>query len=129
VIVIDCAALVDALSAAPDTAELRAQLADEELHAPSLLDYEVLSAVRGLTLGGHISPARAADVLTDFDDLPVTRWPFADPLRRRAFVLRDAMSAYDAASVVLAEALGCPLVTRDLRLARSTGHGVRIEVA
>ncbi|WP_281170170.1 hypothetical protein [Glaciibacter superstes] len=34
------------------TDELRAYLAAEELHAPSLLDYEVVSAVRGLTLGG-----------------------------------------------------------------------------
>ena len=33
-----------------------------------------------------------------------------------------------AAYVVLAEALDCPLVTRDARLARSSGHAVQIEV-
>jgi predicted nucleic acid-binding protein len=128
VIVIDSAALVDALTVAPGTDALRAQLAIEELHAPSLLDYEVISAVRGLTLGGHLSVARAGDLLTDFDDLRVVRWAFADPLRRRAFALRNAVSAYDAAYVVLAEALGCPLITRDARLARSAGHEARIEV-
>ena len=52
----------------------------------------------------------------------------ADALRRRIFQLRANVSAYDAAYVVLAEALDCPLLTRDLRLARSSGHLVRIEV-
>ncbi len=66
--------------------------------------------------------------MTDFDDLEVRRWPSGDSLRRRAFQLRDDVSAYDAAYVALAEALDCPLVTRDIRLARSSGYLVRIEV-
>ena len=56
------------------------------------------------------------------------RWPSADALRRRAFQLRDNVSAYDAAYVALAEALDCTLVTRDGRLARSSGHYAHIEV-
>jgi predicted nucleic acid-binding protein len=127
-IVVDSAALVDALSAVEATDELRAHLAAEELHAPTQLDYEIVSAVRGLTLGGSLSAARAQDLLVDFDDLPIRRWPSAHALRRRAFQLRDHVSAYDAAYVALAEALDCPLLTRDRRLARSIGHNVRIEV-
>lgn len=127
-IVVDSAAVVDALTAIEHTDELRAHLAAEDLHAPSLLDFEVVSALRGLTRAGHLSVARAQDALTDFDDLPVQRWPAADALRRRAFQLRDNLSSYDAAYVALAEALECPLLTRDARLARSSGHDVQIDV-
>ncbi len=127
-IVVDASAVVDALTAVVGTDDLRAYFAAEELHAPSLVDYEVVSALRGLTLAGHISATRAQDALTDFDNLPIQRWTSADALRRRAFQLRENVSAYDAAYVVLAEALDCPLLTRDLRLARSSGHSARIDV-
>lgn len=127
-IVVDSAAVVDALTGAAGTDELRAHLAAEDLHAPSLLDFEVVSALRGLTLRGHLTPTRAEDLLTDFEDLPLQRWPSADALRRRAFQLRDNVSAYDAAYVTLAEALDCILLTRDRRLSRSRGHAVPIQV-
>jgi len=128
VIVVDSAALVDALTTVDGTEQLRAHLAGEELHAPTLIDFDVVSAVRGLTLGGDLSAERAEDLLTDFDDLRIERWPAEDALRRRAFSLRHNLSAYDAAYVALAEALECPLVMRDARLARSRGHDARIEV-
>ena len=127
-IVVDCAAVVDALTAVDGTDDLRAILGSEDLCAPALLDFEIVSALHGLTLGGHLAVTRAEDALTDFDDLQIQRWPSGDALRRRAFQLRDNLSAYDAAYVVLAEALDCSLVTRDVRLARSSGHLVRIEV-
>lgn len=127
-IVVDSAAVADALTAVAGTDKLRSRLGEEELHAPVLLDFEVVSVVRGLTLGGHLSPARAGDLLTDFDDLPICRWQAADSLRRRAFQLRNNLSGYDAAYVALAESLDCPLLTRDTRLARSSGHDVRIDV-
>jgi predicted nucleic acid-binding protein len=128
VIVVDAAAVVDALTGLGDAENLRERLDVEELNAPTVLDYEVVSSLRGLTRGGILSVARAEDLLTDFEDLPVRRWPFADALRRRVFKLRDSMSAYDAAYVALAEALDCPLVTRDARLARSGGHHAQIEI-
>lgn len=128
-IVIDSAAVVDALAGtAAHAAPLRHRLAGEELHAPSLLDFEIVSALRGLTRGGHLSAERAHDALADFDDLPIQRWPSADSLRRRAFQLRENLSGYDAAYVALAEALECPLLTRDAKLARSSGHGAAIDL-
>lgn len=127
-IVVDCAALVDVLTGVDGTDDLRRYLATDELGAPTLLDFEVVSALRGLTLRGELSVSRAQDALTDFDDLPLHRWPSGDALRRRAFQLRDNLSAYDAAYVVLAEALDCTLLTRDLRLAKACGQLVRVEV-
>lgn len=127
-IVVDCAALLDALTGVEGTEELRADLAGEELHAPTLLDFEVVSALRALTLGGQISAARAQDTLTDFDAIPIRRWPSSAAFRLRSFALRGNLTAYDAAYVALAEALECPILTRDTRLSRSRGHNVEIRV-
>lgn len=127
-IVVDCSAVLDVLTAVDGTDDLRACMASEELCAPVLLDFEVISALRGLTLRGHLSVTRADDALTDFDDLEIHRWPSGDGLRRRAFQLRNTVSAYDAAYVVLAEALDCSLLTRDSKLVRSSGQLVPIEV-
>ena len=127
-IVVDPAAIVDAITAVEGSDDLRAALVDGELAAPALLDFEVVSALRGLTLCGHLSATRAEDALTNFDDLEIRRWPSGDGLRRRAFQLRHNLSSYDAAYVALAEALNCTLLTRDARLAKASGHLITVEV-
>ena len=127
-IVVDSAAVVDALTAVDGSEPVRRELEGDDLHAPALLDFETVAALRGLTIGGHVSVARAKDALNDFDDLAIERWPFSHALRKRAFELRDNVSAYDAAFVVLAEVLNCSLLTRDARLAKSAGHLVSILV-
>jgi predicted nucleic acid-binding protein len=128
VIVVDTAAIVDALTMPDGTEALRDRLAVEDLHAPHLIDYELVSVVRGLTVGGQVTESRALDVLTDFSDLSIERWPASGALLRRAFQLRHNLSAYDAAYVTLAEALRCPLVTRDARLSRAAPSTVHVEV-
>jgi len=50
--------MVDALVDEPVNPELLALLADEELHAPALLDFEVASALRGHALGGKLDQVR-----------------------------------------------------------------------
>lgn len=82
-IVVDSAAVVDALTVVEGTGDLRAELEDEDLHAPALLDYEVVSALRGLALGGQLSAPKTHDALTDFDALPIQRWPSGAALRLR----------------------------------------------
>ena len=127
-IVVDCTVVVDALTGVDGTDDLRTLLSGEQLAAPSLLDYEVVSVLRSLTARGALTAPRAFDVLTDFDDLRIRRWPSSDGMRRRSLQLRDNVSAYDATYLALAEALECRLVTRDLRLARTVGHDVTVEV-
>lgn len=127
-IVVDACAVVDALVGGPEADHLRARLDREDLNAPTLLDHEVVSGLRGLVLGARLSRPRALDALNDFADLPMRRWESGHELRCRAFVLRDNLSAYDAAYVALAEALECPLVTQDSRLARAAGHSAVVEV-
>ncbi|MGK5113471.1 type II toxin-antitoxin system VapC family toxin [Geodermatophilus sp. CPCC 205506] len=100
----------------------------EDLHAPALIDHEVVSALRGLLRRDALGAARADDLLADFETLPLERWPAGNALRRRTLSLRETLSAYDAAYVALAEALDCPLVTRDTQLARAPDHAARVEV-
>lgn len=117
-IVVDCSAVVGAMAEA-DGQRASEILSGERLMAPHLIDAEVVSAIRGLVMGHQLSHHHGHDVLDLYDDLPLTRWTSGLDLRRRAFDLRDNFTAYDAAYVVLAEALECPLVTRDKRLAKA----------
>jgi predicted nucleic acid-binding protein len=125
-IVVDCSALIDVMTDADGTEALNALLAADELHAPTLIDYEWTAALSGMVLRSTLSAERAKDALTDFDDLVIRRWNSIDELRRRAFEWRNNFSSYDAAYVVLAQMLHCPLVTRDLRLAKAAKDHVEI---
>lgn len=127
-LVVDSSAVLAALVARPPVAGLADRLSeDHELHAPHLIDVEVLHALRRLVAGGTLSADRAADALSDFDQLSIVRYPH-QPLMSRMWDLRHNLSAYDAAFVSLAEALGSVLVTCDSRLAGSPGHRARIEL-
>jgi predicted nucleic acid-binding protein len=95
------------------------------LHAPHLVDVEVLSALRRLVASGEATTERAGEAIADLLDLPIERYPH-DILVSRIWQLRENFSAYDASYVALAEALAdepVPLLTADARLARAVpGH-------
>lgn len=129
-IVVDASALADLLLgtravAGRVAAELRADGFPQTL---DLADVEVVSVLRCKTRRRELDEARAAQALADLAALPVLRHGAA-PLRQRIWELRDALSAYDAAYVALAEALAAPLLTTDARLARARGHGAEIVTA
>lgn len=127
-IVIDTSAIIAALANRPPVDELVARLmSDPDLHAPHLIDVEVLHALRRLVASGDLREDQAQDVRSDFRDLVITRYPH-QPLADRMWELRHNVTAYDAAFVALAEALDAPLVTCDGHLARATGHVARIEL-
>jgi predicted nucleic acid-binding protein len=106
--------------------ELGRRLSGHELHVPEHGGAEVLSAVRGLRLGGSISESIAVQALADYAMMPLRRHPAA-PFIARAWELRHAMTAYDALYAALAETLGCPLVTCDAKL-RGGGHRAEVFV-
>lgn len=128
-IVVDASALLEVLLNAPTSARVRARILDrdETLHVPHLLDLEVAQVVRRYTLSGEMGAERGAQALEDLADLPLNRYPH-EPFLPRIWDLRNNLTAYDAAYVALAEALGAPMVTRDAALAGASGHGARIEL-
>ena len=89
-----------------------------ELHAPTLIDYEFLHALRGNVRGGKLTATRAREALDAFTELTIERHA-AHRLLNAIWRMRDNLTAYDAGYVALAELLGIPLVTMDLRLARA----------
>ena len=118
--------LVLGTAAAPAAA---ARLLDpaESVHAPQLVDVEIVQAVRRYERLGDLDGAQGARAIADFLDLPIQRHGHA-LLLERAWELRRSITAYDAMYIALAEALAAPLVTRDGRLARSHGHRARVEL-
>ena len=128
-IVIDASAALDLLLRSPVSATLSERLFDagETLHAPHLLDLEVAQVLRRCCLSGELRSERASQALQDFLALPITRYPH-EIFLFRIWELRHNVTAYDAAYVALAEALGAPLLTGDKALASSAGHRAVIEL-
>lgn len=126
-IVVDTSAVIAALAARPADPALLARLGEDgDLHAPHLIDVEVLNALRRLVRIRSLTEQRASEVRVDFADLLIVRYPH-QPLADRIWELRRNLTAYDAAFVALGEALGVPLVTCDARLAAPT-HRAIVEV-
>ena len=120
-LVVDASAVVELLlgRAAAGQVERHVVAHDYMLHAPHLLDVEVLSALRRIVASGQATSDRGAEALADLSDLPIERYPH-DPLMPRAWELKDNLSAYDATYLALAELLGedgATLLTADARFA------------
>ncbi len=128
-IVVDASAIVELLLRTGDADRVgeRVLQPTETLHAPHLLDVEVAQVLRRYEARGELKRERGAQAIELLLRFPIARYPH-DVLLPRIWRLRDRLTAYDATYVALAEALGAPLVTRDARLARASGHQARIEL-
>lgn len=128
-IVVDASALADVLLCVGSAGPVEDRILDPEetLHAPHLIDLEILQVLRRFAAAGSWQADRAADALADFEALRIERHAH-EPYRRRIWELRRNVTAYDAAYIALAESLGCPLVTRDAKLAGAPGHDATVEV-
>jgi predicted nucleic acid-binding protein len=129
VIVVDASALLEVLLQTELGARVEARLFrdDDELHAPHLVDVEIVQGLRRLVRTGELSSGRADEAIADLTDLDLHRHAHLD-LLDRAWKLRDNITAYDAMYVTLAEAIEAPIVTCDSPLAKAPGHRARIEV-
>lgn len=129
-IVLDASAVIELLlrTATGKRVARRISARGQGLHAPHLVDVEVLQVLRRWEAHGALSPVRAAEAVADLSELDVRRHPH-DVLAPRIWELRANVTAYDAAYLALAEGLRAPLLTTDGRLARAPGHHATVEVA
>ena len=115
-IVLDASAAVQALL---NDGQARLLVAAESLHAPHLVDAEVLSALRRLVGAGTLTADDGARCVNAWSRIGLTRYA-AGPLLERIWE-HQTMTAYDAMYVALAEQLDCALVTADARLSGAPG--------
>ena len=116
-IVLDASA---ALSGLLNAGPARESLAGDQVHAPHLIDSEVVSGLRRLVVSGRITTGAGWAALDAWRRLGVTRYG-THGLLERVWELRDNLSAYDAGYVALAESLECSLITADTRISRAPG--------
>ncbi len=129
VLVVDASVIAPAVAdGGEDGQALRVRLKGEALAAPDLLRTEVMSVLRRQARTGSLTAAEANTAIEDLLSLPISVFPTA-PLLRRMWALRDNVTAYDATYIALAEALACPLLTADTRLANAPGPRCAIEVS
>ncbi len=128
-IVVDASAITELLLQTDlgTRVERRTYRDDDDLHAPHLLDVEVLSALRRLVHAGEVIAERAEEAIEDLGLLRIIRHGHLD-LTTRAWELRENFTAYDAAYLALAEALGATVVTCDRPFGAACGHSARIEI-
>jgi len=125
VIVADASAVVAALL---NDGPARRSLSSLPIHAPHLVEVEVVSVLRRLSLGGQLEPPQAERMINVLAILGIRLHGSSTDLLGRVWQLRGNLTAYDATYVALAETLTCPLLTADRRLANAFGPRCPIQL-
>lgn len=122
-IVVDASVAVEALQRPGSAREV---VAEQELHAPHLIDAEVAHALRHHVRAGEAPAPTATRQLEAWRRVGLVR--HASPsLLARVWELRENLTAYDAHYIALAELLECSVITSDRRMV--TAPGIRCDVA
>jgi len=118
-IVIDASAVVAMLADVGPAGEwATSQAIGAQLTAPDLMPYEAGNILRRHVFAGILDVSAVTLAHGDLTALPIDLCPYT-VLAERAWALRNSLTTYDAANVALAELVGVPLVTLDVRLART----------
>lgn len=81
---------------------------------------EVASSLRRAERLGQLSASVSAMAHGDLSELGIDLYPY-EPFAERVWEMQHTISSYDAWYIAIAEALGAPLATLDLRLTRAKG--------
>ncbi|MGH9815406.1 MAG: type II toxin-antitoxin system VapC family toxin [Candidatus Acidiferrales bacterium] len=129
-IVVDASVVIELVLNLPSASAIHEKIfvRGHELHAPHLLDIEVMQVIRRYARAGRVDTNRGLEAVRQLTEFPVTRYPHTDALLQRVWALRHNLTAYDAVYVALAEALDAPLVTCDRFLASAPGHDAHVEL-
>ena len=126
-LVVDASVVVAALvDSGPDGEWAARVLREQTLAAPHHMPIEAANVLRRAALAADLSPDTASLAHADLLQLRVALFPYS-PLAERCWQLRENITTYDAAYVVLAEQLDAPLATLDTRLARAAGPRCQFE--
>ena len=115
-LVVDATVIAAHLFAEPEAPLAAATLQARALHAPHLIDYELISVALKKIRSERLSQVAVTGALELLDSLPIERHPL-DMSGVLLLAERYALTAYDAAYLRLAELLAAPLATFDLQLA------------
>ena len=126
-IVADASAVLEVLLNTSRAAAIASRLfaGGQTIHAPHLVDVEVLQVLRRYVSASTVADVRAREMMRDYLDMDLKRYPH-DVLLERMWELRHNFTAYDAAYIALAEALEAPLITCDRAL--TSGHRAEVVV-
>jgi predicted nucleic acid-binding protein len=130
-VVADSSAFVEVLVASPKAAHVMRALEGQQIHAPDLISFEVLSAIRGHVRGAKLTPKVGLAAMRAFEAVEdrLELWPLLEIMTERAIQSRENISSYDATYVALASIMPCPLVTADAKLGRAAQDLIDVIVA
>lgn len=118
-VVVDASAMVDLLIFEAAGQRIAERIEHHNLHAPSHIDLELLSAFGRIERAGQLASPAIEARLSTLTTLGLERHPLT-ALLAGAWSRRGSLRISDAYYVELASRLGVPLITTDRRLARAT---------